>query len=76
MDLFTVKQCARRLAVSTSVVYRLVELRQISHFRVGGKILFSEGDLAAYLESCRVGISPRTTTVQLRPTRLRNLTLD
>jgi excisionase family DNA binding protein len=76
MELFTVKQAARRLSVSASKVYQLVELRLISHFRVGGKILFSEPDLAAYLESCRVGISSNKQPIQLARPRLRNLTLE
>ena len=52
--MLTVKQAAIRLGVSASRTYELVERREIAHYRVGTKILLSEDDVAAYLESCRV----------------------
>lgn len=53
--LLAVREVARRLGISASKCYQLVARRSIPHYRVGGKILFREADLDAYLETCRVG---------------------
>ena len=52
--MFSVKEAAKRLGISQSKLYQLVSLRQIAHYRVGGKIVFADADLVAYLDSCRV----------------------
>jgi excisionase family DNA binding protein len=52
--MLTVKEAAKRLGISQSKLYQLVSERKIAHYRVGGKIVFAEADLDAYLESCRV----------------------
>lgn len=63
-----VKLAASRLGISPSKVYELVSQRAITFYRVGGKILFEESDLDAYLQSCRVEVvEPQSTT----PLRLR-----
>ena len=49
-----VKEAAKRLGISQSKLYQLASLRKIAHYRVGGKIVFAEADLTAYLDSCRV----------------------
>ncbi len=49
-----VKQAAKRLGISQSKLYQLASERKIAHYRVGGKIVFAESDLDAYLDSCRV----------------------
>lgn len=57
-----VKEAAKRLGVSQSKLYQLVSKRKIAHYRVGGKIVFSESDLDDYLMNCRIeagGISSR-----------------
>jgi len=41
-----VKAAARQLGISVSKLYQLVASRQISHYRIGGKILFSQQDIA------------------------------
>lgn len=54
--LLTVRDVAKRLNVSTSSVYALIQKGRLPHHRIGagrGAIRVSEEDLAAYLESCR-----------------------
>jgi hypothetical protein len=46
-----------------------VAARRIAHYKIGGRILFSEADVDAYLASCRVGaVAPKFQA------RLRNIT--
>jgi len=75
--MFSVKEAAKRLGISQSKLYQLVSLRQIAHYRVGGKIVFGEADLVAYLDSCRVEtgeVAPHRPSggvfTNLDPTRL------
>lgn len=51
----TVVEAARRIGISPSKLYQLAAARAIAHYRVGGKIVFFEADVDAYLASCRVG---------------------
>ncbi len=63
----TVAQAAQRIGISASKVYQLVASRQIGHYRIGGKIVFSEADIATYLENCRVGpVSPASPSPRMR----------
>ena len=59
--MFSVKEAAKKLGISQSKLYQLVSLRLIAHYRVGGKIVFADADLAAYLESCRVETGGHTS---------------
>ena len=71
----SVKTAARRLGISASKLYQLAACRKISHYRIGGKILFSDDDIAAFLNGCRVGVAATATaTPQPRP-RLKHLNL-
>ncbi len=52
----TVRQVAKRLNVSASCVYQLVETGKLPNHRIGlgrGAIRVSEADLEEYLASCR-----------------------
>jgi len=56
----TVKQAAVRSGLSPSLVYALCAERRLPHLRLGkrgrrGRVLIEESDLAAFMESCRVG---------------------
>jgi len=53
----TIAETAKRLEISRSKLYALVAARRIAHYRVGGKILFFEDDVVAFLASCRVGVA-------------------
>ena len=72
----TVTEAARKIGISTSKLYQLVAARQIAHYRVGGKIVFSEDDITSFLASCRV---PTVTTSVAPPSsklRLKHLSLS
>ncbi|HZL38112.1 MAG TPA: helix-turn-helix domain-containing protein [Tepidisphaeraceae bacterium] len=72
---FSVKAAAQRLGVSVSKLYQLAASRKISHYRIGGKILFSEADVDAYLASCRVGAIVPVTTAPRVQLKLKHLKL-
>ena len=71
----TVNEVARRIGISASKVYQLVSARRIAHYRIGGKIIFSEPDVASFLESCHVGTAaPVAAVPHMRP-KLKHLSL-
>lgn len=71
----TVAEAAKKIGVSCSKLYQLVSTRAIAHYRVGGKIVFSDNDVDAYLASCRVGaVTPAVTTPRMQP-KLRHISL-
>lgn len=76
--MFSVREAAKKLGISRSKLYELVERREVSYFRVGGKILFEESDLRAFLDTCRVAAEPKQAaqTPAARQKTLRRLTLD
>ena len=49
-SLLTVREVARRLRVSTAIVYRLCEIGELAHVRVSSAIRIAPGDLANYVE--------------------------
>ena len=56
MELMTVKEVARRLRVSASLVYQLVDSERLGCHRIGngrGAIRIHPEDVADYLKSCR-----------------------
>jgi excisionase family DNA binding protein len=56
MELMTVKEVARRLRVSASLVYQLVDCGRLGCHRIGngrGAIRIRPEDVASYLQSCR-----------------------
>jgi excisionase family DNA binding protein len=60
--MMTVTQVAEQLQVSKSIVYALIEARQLRCHRIGlgrGTIRVSEADLAAYLGQSRAQEKPR-----------------
>ena len=52
MTLLTVAELARKLKLSKSKIYELKD--KIGWYRVGGSVRFTEADVQAYLDSCRV----------------------
>jgi excisionase family DNA binding protein len=71
----TVADAAKKIGVSCSKLYQLVSARAIAHYRIGGKIVFFDSDVEAYLASCRVGaVTPSMTAPRLRP-KLKHLSL-
>jgi len=60
--MLTVAEVAKRLTVSTALVYQLVAQGRLACYRIGlgrGAIRFAEADVSAYLESCRFDPEPR-----------------
>ncbi len=54
--LLTVREAAERLRVSPATVYKLCEAGKLAHVRLGTHAIWiAAGDLAAYVESPRVG---------------------
>jgi excisionase family DNA binding protein len=56
MELLTVKEVARRLRVSQSLVYQLVDTGRLGCHRIGngrGAIRMRPEDVTNYLQSCR-----------------------
>jgi excisionase family DNA binding protein len=64
----TVTEASKMIGISNSKLYQLVAARKITHYRVGGKIIFHDEDVAAFLTSCRVGMAAPARTAP--PTRL------
>lgn len=61
------KQAAAYLGISRSLLYKMIEARQIAHYRPGlnqsrGKILLAVKDLDAFMEDFRVEAFPRNTS--------------
>ena len=52
-----VREAARQLGVSPSMLYALVARRAITHYRIGSRIAFSEADLTAFLEFRKVRVT-------------------
>ena len=50
-ELFSTKEAARRLGITPATLRRLVRLRKIGVFRVGGKLMFNQWVLEMYLWS-------------------------
>ena len=71
-----VKAAAQRLGVSVSKLYQLAAARQIGHYRIGGKILFSQQDIEAFLTGCRVGIKTPDTIAPAPRLRLKHISLN
>jgi excisionase family DNA binding protein len=47
-------EAARLIKVSPRTLRRMAERREISHFRVGRRLLFSDQDIAEYLSRSRI----------------------
>jgi excisionase family DNA binding protein len=72
----TVSEAAKRIGVSASKLYQLVAARKIAHYRIGGKIVFGEDDLAAFLAVCHVDAATAAPARALPPApRLKHLSL-
>lgn len=67
-----VSEVARRLNVSQSKVYELIEAGQLTHHRIGGAIRVSEEQLATFLEETKRGkrdAEPRKSSPRPGPLR-------
>jgi excisionase family DNA binding protein len=72
----TVREASRRIGISASKLYQLVAARKIGHYRVGGKLIFSDDDVATFLASCRVGVAVTPIAIHRTRPRLKHLRLN
>ena len=71
MELLTVKEVARRLRVSASLVYQLVDSGKLGCHRIGngrGAIRIRPDDVDTYLRTCRS--SPESTELPRCPSQI------
>ncbi len=52
--MFSVKEAAKFLGISGSLLYEMVSKREIAYHRIHSKLLFDESDLAAFKQGSRV----------------------
>lgn len=74
--LLTVHDVAKRMSVSESLVYQLVESGRLPCHRLGngrGTIRVSEIDLESYLAECREAPGPKAPKPRMRHAKLRHL---
>ncbi len=71
----TIMEAAKKIGISSSKLYQLVSARAISHYRIGGKIVFSDLDVDAYLASCRVGAITPSVTAPRTHLKLKHVSL-
>lgn len=76
--LLTVKDVAKRLNVSPSCIYQLVESGRLSHHRIGlgrGAIRFSDADIDDYLAHVREETRTQSSPAALQQRKLKHLKL-
>jgi excisionase family DNA binding protein len=69
-------EAAKKIGISASKLYQLVAARQIAHYRVGGKIILSEEDVASFLAGCRVSAVPADNIPQPPRLKLKHIRLS
>lgn len=52
--MLTVKEAAKHLGVSPSLLYQMAAMKEIPHYRVHSRILFCSTDLDAFVARCRI----------------------
>lgn len=62
-NLLTMKECAERLNLSRATLGKLIAKNSIGYYRVGLKIMFSEGHIADYLLSVEAPQAVRPVTI-------------
>jgi excisionase family DNA binding protein len=73
-EFLTIKQTAKYLNVSAAIVYRLVELKRLVHYRFGegsGAIRINRHELLAFINQCRVGEKPGAFHIDIDHLRTR-----
>ena len=71
----TVAEAARKIGVSASKLYQLVAARAIAHYKIGGKIVFSDADVDAFLTTCRIGVATPKAAPRCARLKLKHLNL-
>jgi excisionase family DNA binding protein len=71
----TVSEASRRIGISRSKLYQLVAARKITHYRVGGKIIFHEDNLIAFLDASRIAAAQTSVSDILPRLKLKHIRL-
>ena len=71
----TVAEAAKKIGISASKLYQLVSAGEIAHYRVGGKIIFRDDDIASFLANCRVESASTKVIAPPPHPRLKHLSL-
>jgi excisionase family DNA binding protein len=53
-ELMTVKEAAEYLNISRSLMYKILEKRQLAHYSIAGKKLIKLPDIEKYMEKNRI----------------------
>lgn len=54
LKLYKINEVCELFGVSKATIYRLVESRKISFYKIKGNIRFSESDIQVYLQDSRI----------------------
>jgi len=68
-QLFDSSYLVRMLNLKPHTIYRMCKNRQIEHYRIGKLLYFSQEQIDAYLERCRVKPNFRNGSAVRRPIR-------
>jgi excisionase family DNA binding protein len=71
--LMTVPEVAKRLNISRSKTYQLIDSGALPHFRIGGSVRVAEDQLAEFLESVRQGPPERAAPTRRTRSTLKHL---
>jgi excisionase family DNA binding protein len=72
----TVTEASKRIGISPSKVYQLAADRKITHYRIGGKIVFHDDDIEAFLAGCRIPTVANETASPMPRLKLKHITLQ
>ena len=72
----TIIEASKRIGISPSKLYQLVAARQIAHYRVGGKIIFHDDDIAAFMAGCRIAAAPTESLPPMPRLKLKHISLS
>ena len=71
----TVIEASKRIGISPSKLYQLLAARKLAHYRVDGKIIIHEDDVAAFLAGCRIPTVPTETASSMPRLKLKHINL-
>jgi excisionase family DNA binding protein len=57
--IYTLQEAAEKMRISRTKLYQLVRRKEVFHYRIGGSIRFSEGQIQGFLDDCIDGPESR-----------------
>ena len=73
MNLITVKEAARMLKLSKSLIYEMVEAGELPHVKIRSAIRFVESDLDTFIAQNRVAANGRKPRKSPRRPKLKHI---